>query len=626
MKGQVWIPHRPVIKTDDLTTTKIRPVFNCSLKSGQGPSLNEAAFPGINLMGNLLSLLLYFRTNNVVVLADILKAFLQIRLASEDDKNRFCFFRKINGQYVPYRYNTIIFGFVTSPFILNFIVQTHLAKNVDSDVTFLIHDKFYVDNLFLSSDNLDSLPQIVEETYRMMESGGLPLREWTSNDERALSLLPREICSDNSEAKVLGYLYNTSSDSMRLKNNVLDPKANTKRLIVSSLFSVFDPMGIYSPVLLAGKLVVRSLNQLNVGWDQVIEPRIQENWAKCCREFVQTNSLEFPRKTFSSDKPVKLFLFADASKEAYGCAIYALQDDLCSLVFTKSKLSPLKERTLPSLELLASYLALKCLKTILEDGLFVNINLSSVVLFVDSQVVLSWILTNQAPKKNIFVNNRLKEIAEMLENIKIKHVGVSFAYVPSQYNQADLLTKVCSGKRFCEFYKNWVEGPDWLRLPSTECPTGPLACIPHAVKDELISSAIEQVAPAPVIDIERFSSFSRLISVVSLVFKFVNKCRKLKERDPVEDAANFLMRTMQQDTFQAELDYLRNPSSGEPPSLVKKLNLFLDNLGIIRSKGRIDKNIELKYNVVNPIVMAKRHHLTKLSILYAHWRSMHMDL
>ena len=63
------------------------------------------------MMNGLLSLLLHFRTDDYVVLADIMKAFLQIRLSSEADRNRFCFFRKTDGKFVSYRYNTIIFGF-----------------------------------------------------------------------------------------------------------------------------------------------------------------------------------------------------------------------------------------------------------------------------------------------------------------------------------------------------------------------------------------------------------------------------------------------------------------------------------------------------------------------------------
>ncbi|XP_064117675.1 uncharacterized protein LOC135223100 [Macrobrachium nipponense] len=61
----IWIPHRPVIKEDPNTTTKIRPVFNCSLKTNNKPSLNEAAFAGVNLMRDIVQLLLYFRSNDL---------------------------------------------------------------------------------------------------------------------------------------------------------------------------------------------------------------------------------------------------------------------------------------------------------------------------------------------------------------------------------------------------------------------------------------------------------------------------------------------------------------------------------------------------------------------------------
>merc|ERR1712002_285786 len=111
---------------------------------GKKPSLNEAAFPGMDLMNILLSLLMQFRTNYYVLLADIAKAFLQIRLTLEEDKNRFCFFRKVKGKFVPYRYRTIIFGFVSSPFVLNYIIQYHLAAHSSNSISSIIRDKYYV--------------------------------------------------------------------------------------------------------------------------------------------------------------------------------------------------------------------------------------------------------------------------------------------------------------------------------------------------------------------------------------------------------------------------------------------------------------------------------------------------
>ena len=45
----IWIPHRPIFKADPAATTKIRPVFNFSLKTSGSPSLNKAAYSGVNM-------------------------------------------------------------------------------------------------------------------------------------------------------------------------------------------------------------------------------------------------------------------------------------------------------------------------------------------------------------------------------------------------------------------------------------------------------------------------------------------------------------------------------------------------------------------------------------------------
>ena len=87
----IWNPHHSVIKDDDLTTTKIWPVFNYSLKVRNAPSLNEAVYLGINLLNDSLDLLLYFRSNSHIFMDDIRKAFLMIKSILEVDKNRFFF-------------------------------------------------------------------------------------------------------------------------------------------------------------------------------------------------------------------------------------------------------------------------------------------------------------------------------------------------------------------------------------------------------------------------------------------------------------------------------------------------------------------------------------------------------
>ncbi|XP_066937038.1 uncharacterized protein [Clytia hemisphaerica] len=71
-----YIPHRPVIR-EDKVTTKIRPVFDASC-SVNGVSLNDCLYPGPNLLAKIFDILLRFRMNKIGILADIKQAFLNI--------------------------------------------------------------------------------------------------------------------------------------------------------------------------------------------------------------------------------------------------------------------------------------------------------------------------------------------------------------------------------------------------------------------------------------------------------------------------------------------------------------------------------------------------------------------
>ena len=192
----VWVPHRPVIKTEPNSTTKICPVLNCSLKTDNKPSLNEAAYAGVNLMNDLTKLALYFRSNKYVVLSDIKQAFLQIQLANDADKNRFSFFMKKNDDLVAYRYRTIIFGFNASPFILNYIIKYHAEKFPDDECSRILRNNFYVDNLIVTGNSEDELKGLYKESNLRMSEGGFELRSrhGTLNSE---SLRSEFISNDN---------------------------------------------------------------------------------------------------------------------------------------------------------------------------------------------------------------------------------------------------------------------------------------------------------------------------------------------------------------------------------------------------------------------------------------------
>ena len=74
-------------------------------------------------------------------------------------------------------------------------------------------------------------------------------------------------------------------------------------------------------MLLQGKLLIREMCKKSLDWDQELEAELLARWVKLCKTFEDVSSISFNRRSFSLDLPVKLFVFSDASKEAYGCVI-----------------------------------------------------------------------------------------------------------------------------------------------------------------------------------------------------------------------------------------------------------------------------------------------------------------
>ena len=97
----------------------------------------------------------------------------------------------------------------------------------------------------------------------------------------------------------------------------------------------------------------------------------------------------------------------------------------------------------------------------------------------------------------------------------------------------------------------------------------------------------------PLVVVERFSSFSKILRVTTLVFKAIFKMRKLKE-DPGSVARLHLLQHIQRDCLPNELVYLSLHDCDKPKdvlNLVINLDLFLDDKGLIRSMGRIANSL-----------------------------------
>ena len=266
-------------------------------------------------------------------------------------------------------------------------------------------------------------------------------------------------------------------------NFMLNVRNPTKRSILSSLAKIFDPLGFVLPVTVTGKVLMRNLWLRKFDWDTPLDNDDVIIWNKLCSDLDNLKNLEFNRKAYNDSDNLDLFIFCDASKQMYGFVSYMRKTGESisnKFLFAKARSSPLKTKTLPTLELMSVFLAFKCLESILTS---VAANIGKVFVCVDAQIVLSWILSKKIKSKNVFASNRVNDISNISKILEEKFsVKFIFKYIPISKNPADLLTR---GISFSEFGKNmtfWLSGPEFLHSHFIEWEENSLGCLSNQSK------------------------------------------------------------------------------------------------------------------------------------------------
>lgn len=190
----------------------------------------------------------------------------------------------------------------------------------------------------------------------------------------------------------------------------------------------------------------------------------------------------FPRQCINmmTSTELKLHIFTDASPCAYGAVAYLQQGTQSAILMSKSRAAPLKQHSLPRLELMAAVLGTRLYSFISQS---INTD-TNVCFWSDSQIVLSWIASKKTLKP--FVNNCIHEI---------RSISTSWKYCPSADNPADLLTRGNTFQRVSSSIQ-WRHGPTWLNSHS-KWPAWPQAeiLLTQADYDEEVETPSAETPP-----------------------------------------------------------------------------------------------------------------------------------
>lgn len=179
-----YLPHHAVRK-DSSTSTKLRVVFDASCKTDNGISLNDVLLKGPVIQDDLLYIISRFRTHNYVLTADIVKMYRQILMTDKHrDYQRILWRTDPNQPIQIYRLNTVTYGTVPASYLATGCLQV-LAETVHEQypyITSIINRDFYMDDILTGADTKQEVIKIRDGLIVVMNSAGLKLRKWSSND------------------------------------------------------------------------------------------------------------------------------------------------------------------------------------------------------------------------------------------------------------------------------------------------------------------------------------------------------------------------------------------------------------------------------------------------------------
>ena len=125
-----------------------------------------------------------------------------------------------------------------------------------------IRENFYVDDLLKSVNSEDDAIKLINNVRSMCNEQGFNLTEFVNNSKKVLQSIPETFRKNGVKDKdlgcklldehTLGILWNVEADTLGFKIAIKE-KPLTRRGMLSTLSSIYDPLGFGAPFLLKGK-------------------------------------------------------------------------------------------------------------------------------------------------------------------------------------------------------------------------------------------------------------------------------------------------------------------------------------------------------------------------------------
>ncbi|VDL84271.1 unnamed protein product [Nippostrongylus brasiliensis] len=648
-----YLPHQAVL-TPHKETTKLRVVYDASAHYKGSPSLNDALHRGPVLLPKLFGLLLRFRIGRIALIADVEKAFLQVRLQEEHrDATRCLWLSDYTKSPEPdniktYRFTRVTFGLKSSPFLQTATVFHHLDQSqYDRELIKDLKDNLYVDNVIMTSDTSEEALRQYALTKELFNEIHMNLREFQSNSESVMGSIPEADTAKGVNTKVLGIRWEPKQDQLLLVCNIAKRSIVTKRTVASIIASIFDPMGWMLPLTHRARVFLQTLWNDSVDWDEQLTDDVRHEWNTICDDMDGFRK-RIPRFLLAKHSRAHLVICADASAEAYAACVYLVASSQpAHLIMAKARL-PSRKRivTIPKLEVSALRLAARLAVSVVNQLKTVT-TIDQVLILSDSEIAIGWTVAQDYLDSTPFVRNRVAEIRKVITYLESEHCQVHLGHISTEENVADLATRGIDKSGFHSH--PWWNGPAFLSHPKEQWAAAyksvPIQDTPgeHARSDadlkhvastepNVNSVARSTTSYSEIFSDIRASDLGSIRRIVAYALRFIHNSVLRVNR-------NTSKRIQLSALFDRPLDATRIPNGLEirramkalvkhhqlvtittaTQNALRHLNLYKDPLGLLRCRGRLGRS-NLDDDAKFPLLILQKTQLSRLIIEECHGR------
>jgi hypothetical protein len=547
-----YISHHPVVKAD--STTKLRIVSNSSLdNNNSGHNYNDLQAKGPNSLISLIDALIRWRSYQHCVVWDLVKAYNTVKTFVEELHMRRLVWRwgAASGPWTTFGIDVMHYGDRCAMAGLENArkLVADAGRHIDPAAADMIANGYVDDCVGGGSEDTvnrlvgeetwaDGKPQYSGTVSRILEMGSFGVKVMVRSGETR----PEVIELLGSGVLGLPWLPGPDIIVMHLSVNLtakhastgkgpdltvttigeLDDIVMTKRVVVSAVYSIYDPLGLIGPIVIKFKLLLQKLSGVDIGWDDKLETSLALEAKAALKEIVYAKDITFPRSVRPRGTKGNLELLGwwDGGDPASAACVYTRleldepsrdgETHAVTLLMAKTRVTPsakgpeLPRRSTPRTELRGLLILCRivsaCL-TALKDDPPLRISLMG-----DSECTIAAVECEDGVLQTWFAN-RVAEILDHMASWEAAGVTVDpLHHWPGLRNIADIATKGKAELQDVSPSSEWQRGPwesrrprsDWpatrefrRELPAGESRTSIVNSLQKVEKMELINQAKE---------------------------------------------------------------------------------------------------------------------------------------